>query len=523
MKSYPIARLCLVLIFTVCASMAVARTWTDSAGTHKIEGEFVTLADGKVEIRRNDGKLLRVALEKLSEEDQKYVRKRATPANEGPLAVSDDEAKPSVNPIGPVAGGDTQTVFAEGVGTTKEEALKDAFRAAVRQVVGEVVNGETIVENEELVKDQVLTYSDGFIPEHKVTSEKHDNGLFRIGIRAKVQRRSVIMKLKGANITLKSVDGQSLYGSIVTQIGAEKDAVALVAKVLEGFPDNYLEARVVGEPETLTKSDSEATLVINVEFAPSQAAYKTFATKLCHTLEGSCKMKGEFTTELAKERAQGGEYFYFHSNFVQITASTWMPELLNNQRWIAKEFVFAVATLVSRDFSRVNWNYYVLDETVGKTVVRAVSREVTCKLSLVDADGHLVSVERFDPRNDPIPDLKDDRLSQANPWRCFLRGLWVQYGQYVENSPIFPVEPSGPSTQWEPRLVFVAPLLFGKAWGNNLCYVPNLTIPRKVKLSLDELKRVAKVKCELTFRAGSDDQQLRMMPGMLPSAAPTSR
>ena len=112
------------------------------------------------------------------------------------------------------------------MGTTKEEALKDAFRAAVRQVVGEVVDGETIVKNEELVKDQVLTYSDGFIPEHKVTSEKHDNGLFRIGIQAKVQRRSVIMKLKAANITLKNLDGQSLYGSIVTQIGAEKDAAA---------------------------------------------------------------------------------------------------------------------------------------------------------------------------------------------------------------------------------------------------------------------------------------------------------
>ena len=60
------------------------------------------------------------------------------------------------------------------MGTTKEEALKDAFRAAVRQVVGEVVDGETLVKNEELVKDQVLTYSDGFIPGHKITSEKRD-------------------------------------------------------------------------------------------------------------------------------------------------------------------------------------------------------------------------------------------------------------------------------------------------------------------------------------------------------------
>ena len=129
-----------------------------------------------------------------------------------------------------------QTVFAEGVGSTKEEAIKDAFRAAVRQVVGEVVDGETLVKNEKLVKDQVLTYSDGFIPEHRVTSEKRDNGLFRIGIEAKVQRRSVIMKLKAANITLKSLDGESLYGSVVTQEEAKANATQLLRKALADLP-----------------------------------------------------------------------------------------------------------------------------------------------------------------------------------------------------------------------------------------------------------------------------------------------
>ena len=46
-----------------------------------------------------------------------------------------------------------------------------------------------------------------------VTSEKQDNGLFRVGIRAKVQRRSVIMKLKAANITLKSSMEKAFTGA----------------------------------------------------------------------------------------------------------------------------------------------------------------------------------------------------------------------------------------------------------------------------------------------------------------------
>ena len=342
MRRHPITRLCVVLIFTICVPTAAARTWTDSTGTHKIEGEFVKLADGKVEIRRDDGKLFRIALDKLCEDDQKFVRNAAKPtADETPFAVGGDEEEPAAKPAAKNGGKDTQTVFAEGVGTSREEAIKDAFRAAVRQVVGEVVDGETIVKNEELVKDQVLTYSDGFIPEHKVTSEKHANGLFHVGIQATVQRRSVIMKLKAANITLKAVDGQSLYGSIVTQIGAEKDAAALVAKALEGFPDNYLEARVVGEPKTLEKTDSEATLAINVELAPSQATYKAFAARLCQTLAKSCKSKGDFTSVTSQadrpitmgflpsgRKASSEKCFKLVNNGGESPFSKWMPHSL---------------------------------------------------------------------------------------------------------------------------------------------------------------------------------------------------
>jgi hypothetical protein len=330
MKKPPITRLCVVLVFTICAATAVARIWTDKTGTHKVEGEFVKLSDGNVDIRRDDGKLVRIPLDKLSEDDQKFVQKTAkTSGDETPFAVVNDEQKPTAKPAAKNDDNDTQTVFAEGVGTTREEAIKDAFRAAVRQVVGEVVDGETIVKNEELVKDQVLTYSDGFIPEHKVTSEKHDKGLFRVGIQAKVQRRSVIMKLKGANITLRSLDGQSLYGSIVTQIGAEKDAAGLVAKAMEGFPDQYLEARVVGEPKTTAKTDSEATIVVNVEFAPSLAAYKVFASKLCRSLDGICKTKGEFTSVASKaslERGNGEDFLIDPIRFPKMAAE-WMPEL----------------------------------------------------------------------------------------------------------------------------------------------------------------------------------------------------
>ena len=87
--------------------------------------------------------------------------------------------------------------------------------AAVRQVVGEVVDGETLVKSDELVKDQVLTYSDGFIPKHEEVSIKREGGLFRMTIRAQVERRSVIAKLESARITTRRVDGKGMFSSVV--------------------------------------------------------------------------------------------------------------------------------------------------------------------------------------------------------------------------------------------------------------------------------------------------------------------
>ncbi len=50
------------------------RTWADATGRFKIEAEFVSLDAGKVSLKRNDGKIIVVPLEKLSSEDQRVAQ-----------------------------------------------------------------------------------------------------------------------------------------------------------------------------------------------------------------------------------------------------------------------------------------------------------------------------------------------------------------------------------------------------------------------------------------------------------------
>ena len=51
------------------------RKWHDVTGTFSVEATFVDSADGKVTLKRANGRVLTVLLEKLSDEDQAYVEK----------------------------------------------------------------------------------------------------------------------------------------------------------------------------------------------------------------------------------------------------------------------------------------------------------------------------------------------------------------------------------------------------------------------------------------------------------------
>ena len=50
----------------------------------------------------------------------------------------------------------TETVTVEGVGKTEASAKKAAFREAIQKVVGVLIDANTQVKNEEIIKDEVL-------------------------------------------------------------------------------------------------------------------------------------------------------------------------------------------------------------------------------------------------------------------------------------------------------------------------------------------------------------------------------
>ncbi|MBI4400749.1 MAG: flagellar assembly protein T N-terminal domain-containing protein [Nitrospirae bacterium] len=87
----------------------------------------------------------------------------------------------------------TQTVTAEGMAGIKgdqsiarDNAIQDALRKAVEQAVGTMVASETLVENFQVVRDNILNKSQGYVKEYKIVKESPQKDLYMVTISATV-------------------------------------------------------------------------------------------------------------------------------------------------------------------------------------------------------------------------------------------------------------------------------------------------------------------------------------------------
>lgn len=89
------------------------------------------------------------------------------------------------------------STMGKGVGVSAEEALKDSFRDVVERAVGVFVDAEAQAENDQLIRDQVLTHSNAYIEKYRKFSErKLENGLQEVKIVAEVKKGELMQKLR---------------------------------------------------------------------------------------------------------------------------------------------------------------------------------------------------------------------------------------------------------------------------------------------------------------------------------------
>lgn len=108
-------------------------------------------------------------------------------------AAVDDEAKVVSED------GDTKVVEICGRGLTEKSAIKDATRNAVVFVVGQIVDAQTITQNEDAIEDKIVSVSNGFVDAvQPIEGPESRGGTVLVRVRATVksgQMKTDIVKL----------------------------------------------------------------------------------------------------------------------------------------------------------------------------------------------------------------------------------------------------------------------------------------------------------------------------------------
>lgn len=83
-----------------------------------------------------------------------------------------------VEGAGAIIGGDKERAF--------EEAKRDAFRNAIEQGLGVLIQGITEMENFQVIRDKVMAQSKGLVTDYKVLNRWEEDGMVKVKMRATV-------------------------------------------------------------------------------------------------------------------------------------------------------------------------------------------------------------------------------------------------------------------------------------------------------------------------------------------------
>lgn len=149
----------------------------------------------------------------------------------------------------------------QGEGYTYEEAKQQALRLAVDRAVGAVVLSETEVKNREVVRNEIIKYSSGFVEDYQVINQTNYNNVYRLTVDVWVSDSKIADRLLGGSKQDGQIDGQRHATQLesINNIYVSGDRQLQV--VLDDFPRRSFVTKV-GKSNLRINEDRSADLIV---------------------------------------------------------------------------------------------------------------------------------------------------------------------------------------------------------------------------------------------------------------------
>ena len=127
-------------------------------------------------------------------------------------------------------------VRATGEGSSFQEAKQQAFVRAIEIQVGVIILSERESNKYDLIKNDILAYSSGYVDDFKIVSQHSLNGVTTLTVDVKVASSKIADRLLGSGKSSKTLEGERLSTQYNSYLNNKSKGDALLGTILNDFP-----------------------------------------------------------------------------------------------------------------------------------------------------------------------------------------------------------------------------------------------------------------------------------------------
>ena len=158
-----------------------------------------------------------------------------------------------------------------GEGSNRDQALDNAFKNAVTKATGVVLSSEIEAKNDVLTKDDLLSYSSGFVSSYEIVKEQTTNAGYKVEIAAKVSSNKIASRVLGRSTGQTDVSGKSqqLYAQASTVLRERSAGDALLKSLASDYPHNSFVVKARGLNLGIDQNrNTIVTIPLHIKWAP---------------------------------------------------------------------------------------------------------------------------------------------------------------------------------------------------------------------------------------------------------------
>jgi len=122
-----------------------------------------------------------------------------------------------------------------GEGRTAEEAKLNGFRIAVEQAVGSIIAAETEVNNNRIVRDEIISYAAGYVTKYEIVSQEAGGLGVKTTMKLWIKKSNIANRLLNEGSKPADIEGRKAATQLATLQYEREQGDRLIATVVNDF------------------------------------------------------------------------------------------------------------------------------------------------------------------------------------------------------------------------------------------------------------------------------------------------